>query len=48
MINNILNRSSANTTTPEFASDLYGPCPMGYYCPEGTDEPKGCDPGYFR
>lgn len=24
-----------------------GPCPEGYYCPEGTVQPVPCDPGTY-
>lgn len=24
-----------------------GPCPIGFYCPLGTDQPKKCSPGTF-
>lgn len=33
------------TGTPDEASCL--PCPVGFYCPEGTDEPKVCEMGYY-
>ena len=25
-----------------------GPCPAGYYCPEGTGVPKPCEPGTYN
>ena len=29
-------------------SGYYGPCPAGYYCPEGTEDPTACPDGTFN
>ncbi|EKX43721.1 hypothetical protein GUITHDRAFT_110175 [Guillardia theta CCMP2712] len=39
--------AGASTPTPDSA-DSRGPCPVGYYCPEGTVYPIPCPKGTFR
>ena len=29
------------------ANDVGGICPVGYFCPAGTDNPKPCTGGYY-
>ena len=38
---------SLPTASPANTSDLGGPCPAGFYCPEGSSQPIACDSGSF-
>lgn len=38
------NNTSGDCLCP---GDVGGVCPVGYYCPAGTGEPKPCDGGYY-
>lgn len=41
-------KSSAETRWPtETRISYYGPCPAGYYCVEGTEDPVACAEGTF-
>lgn len=42
-------KSSAETRWPVTErSGYYGPCPAGYYCEEGTEDPVACAEGTFN
>ena len=42
-------KSSAETRWPVTErSGYYGPCPAGYYCEEGTEDPVACDEGTYN
>ena len=40
--------TNVSNPTPETTSGIGGPCPMGFYCPEKTEDPVMCPNGTFR
>lgn len=40
-------KSGASSRYPDGSSTLAGPCPVGHYCAEGTEDPTPCPAGTF-